>query len=82
MQFDDRLATVLRSGAAGERAARTQFRQLLDLLGSAPQTIASPLVEAAYAGAASREPLRQSAAYRQVRRRNPDAIDLPPPIPA
>ena len=37
MQFDDRLATVLRSGVAGERAARTQFRQLLDLLGSAPR---------------------------------------------
>lgn len=34
MQFDDRLATVLRHRAAGERAARTQFRQLLDLLGS------------------------------------------------
>jgi len=49
MQFDDRLATVLRSGAAGERAARTQFRQLLDLLGSAPPHAGSPLVEAAYA---------------------------------
>ncbi len=34
MHFDDRLATVLRHRAAGERAARTQFRQLLDLLGS------------------------------------------------
>ncbi|MCR2832906.1 histidine kinase dimerization/phospho-acceptor domain-containing protein [Parerythrobacter lacustris] len=34
MQFDDRLATVLRHRAAGETAARTQFRQLLDLLGS------------------------------------------------
>lgn len=33
MRFDDRLATVLRHRAAGERAARTQFRQLLDLLG-------------------------------------------------
>jgi len=38
MLFDDRLATVLRSGAAGERAARTQFRQLLDLLGSIAPT--------------------------------------------
>ncbi len=36
MQFDDRLATVLRSDAGGPRAARTQFRQLLDLLGSSP----------------------------------------------
>lgn len=34
MHFDDRLATVLRLGATGERARRTQFRQLLDLLGS------------------------------------------------
>ncbi|OZA94448.1 MAG: hypothetical protein B7X57_01510 [Erythrobacter sp. 34-65-8] len=32
MRFDDRLATVLRHRAAGARAARTQFRQLLDLL--------------------------------------------------
>ncbi|TIX51887.1 sensor histidine kinase [Alteraurantiacibacter aquimixticola] len=36
MLFDDRLATVLRSPTRGEAAARTQFRQLLDLLGSAP----------------------------------------------
>ena len=48
MQFDDRLATVLRSGAAGERAARTQLRQLLDLLGSAPSDGDGPLVAAAY----------------------------------
>ena len=48
MLFDDRLATVLRSGAAGEQAARTQFRQLLDLLGSTPPDADSPLVEAAY----------------------------------
>lgn len=34
MRFDDRLATVLRHRAAGERAARTQFRQLLDLMGN------------------------------------------------
>jgi hypothetical protein len=36
MHFDDRLATVLRSRASGERAARTQYRQLLDLLGTLP----------------------------------------------
>lgn len=34
MQFDDRLATVLRHRASGGRATRTQFRQLLDLLGA------------------------------------------------
>lgn len=33
MHFDDRLATVLHHRAAGERAARVQYRQLLDLLG-------------------------------------------------
>lgn len=44
MLFDDRLATVLRHRATGERAARTQFRQLLDLLGSRPaeKTAAEP----------------------------------------
>jgi signal transduction histidine kinase len=31
--FDDRLATVLRQRATGEGALRTQYRQLLDLLG-------------------------------------------------
>jgi two-component system, OmpR family, sensor kinase len=31
--FDDRLATVLRQRAAGEAGLRTQYRQLLDLLG-------------------------------------------------
>ena len=48
MLFDDRLATVLRSGAAGEQAARTQFRQLLDLLGSTPPDARGPLIAAAY----------------------------------
>ena len=33
MQFDDRLATVLRQKAAANAGARTQYRQLLDLLG-------------------------------------------------
>ncbi len=36
MLFDDRLATVLRAPTGGDRAARTQYRQLLDLLGNAP----------------------------------------------
>lgn len=34
MHLDDRLATVLRHRAGGTRVAATQFRQLLDLLGS------------------------------------------------
>ena len=48
MHFDDRLATVLRNRAAGERAARTQFRQLLDLLGERPQAGDKALKAAAY----------------------------------
>lgn len=34
LSVDDRLATVLRAPPSGERAARTQFRQVIDLLGS------------------------------------------------
>lgn len=48
MRFDDRLATVLRHRAAGARAARTQFRQLLDLLDRAPRTGSSSTVAAAW----------------------------------
>ena len=48
MHFDDRLATVLRHRAAGERACRTQFRQLIDLLGERPQAGDPALKAAAY----------------------------------
>ncbi len=48
MLFDDRLATVLRHRAAGERAARTQFRQLLDLLGSRANGTDRSLLAAAW----------------------------------
>ena len=48
MHFDDRLATVLRHRAAGELAAKTQFRQLLDLLGERPQAGDPALKAAAY----------------------------------
>lgn len=34
MFFDDRLATVLRQSGASEAGARTQYRQLLDILGN------------------------------------------------
>ncbi len=37
--FDDRLATVLRMRAGSDAALRTQFRQLLDLLGSRETTL-------------------------------------------
>ena len=48
MLFDDRLATVLRTRAGSEAGARTQYRQLIDLLGSMPAGASSELVEAAY----------------------------------
>jgi hypothetical protein len=48
MHFDDRLATVLRHRATGERAARTQYRQLLDLLGDPSGGRDSSLEAAAY----------------------------------
>ncbi len=48
MHFDDRLATVLRLRATGERAAKTQFRQLIDLLGERPQAGDRALKAAAY----------------------------------
>jgi signal transduction histidine kinase len=47
MYFDDRLATVLRIGPGGERAARTQFRQLVDLLGSASRDATGDLLSEA-----------------------------------
>ena len=48
MLFDDRLATVLRYGARSEMGARTQYRQLLDLLGTMPAGTASVLIDVAY----------------------------------
>ena len=48
MHFDDRLATVLRNRATGERSARTQFRQLIDLLGERAQGEDKSLKTAAY----------------------------------
>ncbi|RDC60380.1 Histidine protein kinase DivJ [Alteripontixanthobacter maritimus] len=48
MLFDDRLTTVLRQRASGDRAARTQYRQLLDLLGSRSAIRDDSLLEAAW----------------------------------
>lgn len=48
MQFDDRLATVLQMQAESGRAAETQYRQLLDLLGSAPSEADHGLLQRAY----------------------------------
>ncbi len=48
MQFDDRLATVLSQRADGERTARTQFRQLVDLMARAPEGGDARLAAAAW----------------------------------
>ncbi len=49
MQFDDRLATALRLQAENERGANTQYRQLLDLAGSAPEGASDELLGKAFA---------------------------------
>ena len=49
MYFDDRLTTVLRTGPGGDRAARTHYRQLLDLLGTSPPGSNGKLIDNAYA---------------------------------
>ncbi len=48
MYFDDRLATVLRARVGGGVAARTQFRQLVDLLGTLPSDARGTQVDAAW----------------------------------
>lgn len=49
MHHDDRLATVLRNSAGGEAASRTQYRQLLDLLGTMAGSESGPRIDEAYA---------------------------------
>lgn len=48
MHFDDRLATVLRLDSASPAIARIQYRQLVDLLGTAPDAGDSPGLDAAF----------------------------------
>jgi signal transduction histidine kinase len=48
MQIDDRLHTVLRTRAGGETSARTQFRQLVDLLGTLPSDARGEVIDAAW----------------------------------
>ncbi|MFM5916100.1 MAG: hypothetical protein ACKOOL_01050, partial [Novosphingobium sp.] len=48
MQYDDRLATVLRMRADSEPVRRIQLRQLIDLLGTYPSSRHSPQIDAAY----------------------------------
>ena len=49
MIYDDRLATVLRQRAEGLTARRSQYRQLLDLLGTGTSDRNSAQIDAAYA---------------------------------
>ena len=49
MYVDDRLATVLRARVGGSFAAVTQFRQLVDLLGTLPSEARGEQVDAAWA---------------------------------
>jgi len=81
LQFDDRLATVLRTRADTATAARTQYRQLIDLLGSRGARMASALADAAHARLDALGDVLpatvQSAILREpgMRVRNPALVD-------
>ena len=80
MHFDDRLATVLRQRAAGERAARTQYRQLLDLLDERQDGMVDALEESGWerlSNLSAQIPARERAAILREggwRLRNPALI--------
>lgn len=82
MHFDDRLDTVLRQPVAGRSMQRIQFRQLLDLLGSAPAHASGQGIDDAHARLAelSREiPAGERAAMLGdpgLRLRNPQLLAL------
>ncbi|GAA0281673.1 hypothetical protein GCM10009127_23750 [Alteraurantiacibacter aestuarii] len=68
MLFDDRLATVLRADVGSERAARTQYRQLLDLLGSSSEQEQGEMSAAAYARLATLSRLIPAEEQSQILR--------------
>ncbi len=80
MLFDDRLATVLRHRASGAGAARTQFRQLVDLLGAPGKVGQSTQLAAAWLrlGALGEAipPAERAAMLRDpaLRIRNPELV--------
>lgn len=82
MYFDDRLATVLRTGTGSDRALRTQYRQLLDLLGTLPSHADGPQVDAAYERlavlSAELPPAQRSAIIREpgMRLANPALVAI------
>ena len=69
MLFDDRLATVLRHTAQSESGARTQYRQLLDLLGSMPPGAAGTSSSAGSGSTRSLTP-RRSSTWRALNGRS------------
>ena len=79
MHFDDRLVTVLRQSATSDRALRTQYRQLLDLLGTGGARDAS-LAEAAWLRLAAIDdalPVAERSAMLRdpgLRLRNPELV--------
>jgi hypothetical protein len=80
MHFDDRIATVLRQLPAGEAIARIQFRQLLDLLGTAPGDAGGRQMDAAWlrlSDLAAKIPAAERAAMLRepaLRLRNPRLV--------
>ncbi len=80
MQFDDRLATVLRTRTQSDAVLRTQYRQLLDLLGTTSDTGASGLRGAAFtrlgelAKALPQEDQSRILREPGLRLRNPDLV--------
>ncbi|MBH5322951.1 sensor histidine kinase [Aurantiacibacter sediminis] len=80
MQIDDRLTTVLRMRVDSDGVRRTQFRQLIDLLGTLPETAESELLRPAYARLSelmTHLPQEEQAAILRepgVRLRNPELV--------
>lgn len=80
MHFDDRLATVLRQPVSGKVIARIQYRQLIDLLGTAPDMARGAALDAAFARLemlSQSIPLAERAAMIRdpgLRLRNPQVV--------
>ncbi|WP_271077523.1 sensor histidine kinase [Aurantiacibacter sp. MUD61] len=80
MQIDDRLSTVLRLRVDSEGARRTQFRQLIDLLGTSREPVEGIVGSAAYLVLGDLQktisPEEQSSILREpgTRLRNPDFV--------
>ena len=79
MQFDDRLATVLRARAGSAAGERTQLRQLLDLLGTASPGQAADPAYARLTELRAKLPADEQAAILRepgLRLRNPQLVEF------